>query len=107
MLTEAVWEIDEYACWNLRFMHGDQLVHAHIQTRPKYCDRGHWVFNVDGVAALDAADSFPRYYMDLNAAMTEATDWLNWRLFKVPYGQTPASVSRDFRKLDLGTEKVR
>lgn len=68
MLTEAVWEIDEYACWNLRFMHGDQLVHAHIQTRPKYCDRGHWVFNVDGVAALDAADSFPRYYTSRNRA---------------------------------------
>lgn len=105
MITDATWTIDEYNCWNFRFEHEGREVHAFIQTRPVYCDRGHWVFNVDGVAALDAADSFPRYYMDLNAAMLEAVDWLNWRLFKVPFGRDPAMVTRDFGP--NGVEQIR
>lgn len=85
MITEAVWSIDEYQCWNFYVEHEGRKVHAFIQKRPAYCDRGHWSFNVDGIPYIDGADSFPRYYMNLDAAMREATDWINWRLYKIPY----------------------
>lgn len=77
-IEEAVWELDEYGVWN--FHHNG--VHAFIQKRPGYCDRGHYSFNVDGIPYMDGADSFPRYYMTLANAVQEATMWLNWRLYK-------------------------
>jgi hypothetical protein len=75
-------------CWNLKFTLPDghkfagHEVHAFIQPRPDYCDRGHWVFNVDGPLEHDGADSFPRYFMDLERAKAEAEAYLLWRLFR-------------------------
>lgn len=84
------WVRDKYDHWNLKF--GAEMdfpdgrrfgpVHAWIGPRPAYCDRGHWQFNVDGIPSLDHADSFPRYYMDLDVAKREAEAWLRWRIFK-------------------------
>jgi len=57
-----------------------------IEPRPKYCDRGHWYAKVEGIPGIDEADKFPRYYMDLSAAMDEMKSWLCWRLYKVDIG---------------------
>lgn len=76
-LREARWELDEYATLNLRFQGPHGEVHAFIDQRPAYCDRGHWRFGVmHGVPSLDSADSFPRYYMSLETAIAEAERWL-------------------------------
>lgn len=70
------WTLDEYRCWNLRI--GD--AHVWLAPRPAYCDRGHWHANVMGVPHIDEADAFPRYYMNLERAKLEMTEWLEWRL---------------------------
>jgi hypothetical protein len=85
MISHAEWYLDEWNVWN--FLTHDPMgnpVHAFIQKRPPYCDRGHYSFNVDARLNLDGADSFPRYYMDLDTAMLEAVKWLNWRMYKIP-----------------------
>ncbi len=51
-----------------------------IAVRPPYCDRGHYVGNVGNVPDIDAADGFPRYFMDLERAKLELAEWLQWRL---------------------------
>lgn len=88
-IENAVWTEDEYGCLNFRH----QNVHAFIQKRPSYCDRGHWSFNADGVPFLDGADSFPRYFMGLDCAIREATEWLNWRLYNIPYRSQAITIS--------------
>jgi hypothetical protein len=70
------WELDSDRCWNLRVGH----VHVWLQPRPTYCDRGHWIGNVMGIATIDSADAFPRYYMSLERAKAEMAEWLEWRL---------------------------
>lgn len=57
-----------------------------LETRPPYCDRGHlmgksfgYVGNVEDVPDIDAADAFPRYFMDEERAKAELADWLHWR----------------------------
>lgn len=82
MIDIATWEMDDYGIWNFHYESGEVRVHAFIQKRPHYCDRGHWSFNADGNLGLDGSDTFPRYFMNLNAAMREATQWLNWRIHK-------------------------
>lgn len=70
------WERDTYGCWIFRL--GKAWVW--IQARPAYCDRGHYQANVEGVGGIDYADSFPRYFMDLDRAKAEMQEWLAWRL---------------------------
>lgn len=78
------WKTDEYGTLNTHLKDAEgRKVHAFIQARPSYCDRGHYSFNVDGVLSLDNADSFPRYFMKLEVAKSEAEAWLNWRLYKI------------------------
>lgn len=82
--TDVHWgTIDLYVPFDRGEGRGPTMVHAFLQKRPYYCDRGHWSFNVDGIPDMDGADSFPRYYMDLEAAMCEVADFLNWRLFQL------------------------
>ena len=50
-----------------------------IERRPPYCDRGHWIAKVFGIADIDHQDGFPRYYMDLERAKAEMAEWLDWR----------------------------
>lgn len=80
----VTWVTDCYGTLNLHFTGPDgQDVWAWIAARPAYCDRGHWEFNVmNGIPDLDGMDSFPRYYMHLETAIKEATDWIFWRLYK-------------------------
>lgn len=85
----AKWVEDSYGCFNLH--HAG--VHAFIQKRPVYCDRGHYSFNVEGIPYVDGADSFPRYYMSLRVALREATTWLNWRLYKIPLSADEALIT--------------
>jgi hypothetical protein len=91
-IDNAVWKEDSYGCLNLMLEPDPAMVHttvgtihAFISKRPSYCDRGHYSFNVDGIPHMDGADSFPRYYMSLDVALREATDWLNWRMYNVPF----------------------
>lgn len=68
---------------DLRFTVDGKPVHVWIAPRPLYCDRGHWQFGVmKSPFAMDGADSFPRYFMSLDAAIAEAEAWLRWRMFK-------------------------
>ena len=57
-----------------------------ISKRPNYCDRGNFWAQVDvksgGNAArlnLDAADAWPRYYMNLDRAKLEIEEWMKKR----------------------------
>jgi hypothetical protein len=70
------WELDEYGCHNLRV----GGVHVWIEKRPPYCDGGHFIGKVSGIASIDAFDAFPRYYMNLERAKAELSEWLTWRL---------------------------
>lgn len=70
------WVLDEHGTLNLR--RGSVLLWIH--PRPTYCDRGHYFANVEGIGSIDWADSFPRYFMDLERAKLEMSEWLEWRL---------------------------
>ena len=57
-----------------------------IAKRPNYCDRGNFWAQADLKAGgnerrlnLDAADGWPRYYMDLTRAKAEIEDWMRKR----------------------------
>ena len=84
MLENPNWVLDDYKCWNLYVADKhSRPVHAFIQERPQYCDRGHYSLNIDGPLYLDEQDRFPRYYMSLKTAKEEAVKFLQWRLFKI------------------------
>ena len=77
------WHKDNFGALNLHVPDADgRDVWAYIQQRPTYCDRGHYQLNIEGPLGLDGHDMFPRYYMSLATAMTEAELFLNWRLHK-------------------------
>jgi Zn ribbon nucleic-acid-binding protein len=62
--------------WQLRYR--DNLVIT-LEPRPYYCDRGKWIakqFAYDE----DAADAWPRYFMNLDRAKPECYEWAEWRL---------------------------
>ena len=49
----------------------------YIEKRPHYCDRGDWVFKVDGRNDVDYADGFPRYFFgSKEEAMNQMENWL-------------------------------
>lgn len=57
-----------------------------VSKRPNYCDRGNFWAQVDVKAGgnaqrlnIDAADAWPRYYMDLDRAKLEIEEWLKKR----------------------------
>ncbi len=53
-----------------------------LEPRPHYCDRGHWCAKAVGLPmySINAQDGFPRYFMDLERAKLELSDWLTWKL---------------------------
>lgn len=67
--------IDRYDCYD----EGGKLI-AWLNSRPSYCDRGHWLAMVDHIPDLDEADCWPRYYCDRQFAFAEIELFLNWRL---------------------------
>ncbi len=71
-----------FQLWNLMDSSGNEML-AWIQSRPIYCDRGHWEANINVPCGLDGQDGFPRYYMLLETAKQEIEDFLPWRLHKV------------------------
>lgn len=75
-MNDREWTCDKYACWYYRI---DNCC-VWIAARPSYCDRGHWYANAEGPLHTDHADSFPRYFMDLERAKSEMSEWLEWRL---------------------------
>ena len=74
---------EEFKVWNLVDKMEGRL--GYLEPRPSYCDRGHWVGNIEVPCGLDAADSWPNYYMSLERGKEEMMDFLKWRLFKIPY----------------------
>jgi len=73
----AEWKHDpKYDAWVLH-AEGALIV---IAPRPGHCDRGRYVVTVSGLGDIDHADGFPRYFMDLERAKQEMTDWIAWRL---------------------------
>ena len=78
------WIVDEHGCLNAYLEDQDgRQIHMFIQRRPEYCDRGHYSLNIDGPLCLDDQDQFPRYYMSLEVAKSEAGGFVNWRVFKI------------------------
>jgi hypothetical protein len=70
------WTQDEHGTWFFQIANASVWICA----RPAYCDRGHWIANVEGIGSIDWADAFPRYFMDLDRAKLEMSEWLAWRL---------------------------
>jgi hypothetical protein len=66
--------VEEY--FNLYF-NGQRI--GWLAKRPAYCDRGRWQFNSE-LPLLDAADGFPRYYMNFERAKAEAEEWSKWKM---------------------------
>ena len=57
---------------------------AWIESRPHYCNRGHYKGMVDlPDAGLDHQDGFPRYYMSLQRAKDELEAFIEWRVHKI------------------------
>lgn len=56
---------------------------ASIESRPMYCDRGHWKGLIHAICDLDSQDGWPNYYMSLDRAQAEIEAFLLWRLFHV------------------------
>ena len=70
----------DHQLWDL--LHGSKMI-AWIESRPHYCDRGHWKAMTDIPCGIDHQDGFPRYYMRLEIAKQEIEDFLMWRLHQV------------------------
>lgn len=87
-IDEAQWELMDGSL-NL-FVQDAQgrRVHAWLTRRPHYCDRGHIQLNIDmpgtvaGIAELDDADSFPRYFFGFEEADRHTRAFLKWRIWK-------------------------
>lgn len=76
-MTDFTWTFnEEYNTWDIRAAG----VYVWIAPRPPYCDRGHYLAQVDGLDDIDGGDAFPRYFMDLDRAKLEMAEWLAWRL---------------------------
>jgi len=71
---------EEYDTWDL--MDGDGNMLCYITTRPVYCDRGHYLGQMN-TGELDHQDMWPNYYMSLIRAKNEMEDFLKWRLCKI------------------------
>jgi len=82
--TPLQWEPDDLSTptlFNLKDSDGQLL--AWIDQRPAYCDRGHWVGNIEVSCELDGQDAWPHYFMSLNRAKMEVEEFIMWRFFKV------------------------
>ena len=81
----AEWEwVVEDRCWTLKVHDKDgREVVCYLTKRPPYCDRGHWMFQIDGHLNIDFADSFPRYFFTLKEADWHVRTFLKWRLWNV------------------------
>ncbi len=92
------WHVDGSGCLAIHLLTPTgERVHAWIARRPVYCDRGHWQFMVEGLHDIDGADSFPRYFVDLNAAVEEAERFLRWRIWRASnYNNTNRSALLPF-----------
>lgn len=103
-IDTASWTYGDYGELNLNVedAHGHP-VHAWLQLRPTYCDRGHIQLNINmvgqfGEPALDGQDSFPRYFFSFDEADRHTRLFLKWRLWKervVPYDAVIEPFKRD------------
>lgn len=69
--------------WELRAEDGVLL--GWVNTRPQYCDRGHYQANLELSPGnpIDSADGLPCYYMRLDVAKQEVREKLLWRNCKI------------------------
>jgi hypothetical protein len=103
------WELDEHNSWNLKFKNptnnGDD-VWVFIETRNSYCDRGHFSYGCMHGIPSDGADSFPRYFMNLDRCMAEAEEWTAWRLWKSDTRDNKAAHARMLQKANDMIERL-
>lgn len=88
MIVLAKWtEVDEYPGMH-ELIAPDETLLAWIQERPKYCDRGHYLGQLEYSPGnpMDAADGLVHYYMRLEVAKQELREKLLWRLCKIRTG---------------------
>jgi hypothetical protein len=88
-IDDAEWHPDSDGCLNLFVQDSENRdVHAWLQLRPHYCDRGHLSLNIDMRDRsvrddnLDEADGFPRYFFSFEEADRHTRLFLKWRLWK-------------------------
>jgi hypothetical protein len=72
-------ENEEFACTEVLI---SGCIVATLETRPHYCDRGHYSIKCY-LPDIDGADSFPRYYMSKEVAKAETESFLKWRIWKI------------------------
>lgn len=66
--------------WDLLNTDGNMV--AYITPRPHYCDRGHYLGNIE-LPGLDAGDNWPNYYTQLTRAKDEIMDFVLWRVHQI------------------------
>jgi hypothetical protein len=94
----SAWEyIEEHRNW--RYVNGTARVE--ISPRGGWCDRGRWIATVSGIGDIDAADAFPRYFMDLERAKAEMLEWLDWRMSTYQDTQINRRLELENRFADL------
>lgn len=83
-IDEARWILGGYRELNLLINHPHHSikVHAWLELRPAYCDRGHIKLNIDGIGDLDEQDGFPRYFFSFAEADAHVRTFLKWRLWE-------------------------
>lgn len=95
-MVKITWTYDpEYDVHNAHDDESRQLL-AWIAKRNEYCDRGHFIGHIN-IGGLDHQDCWPNYYMRLDRAKDEITDFINWRLNKIRCEQV----------IDIGTPSAR
>lgn len=77
---------EKYDLWEPRIELPDVTII--MERRNWYCDRGRWGFWASSTdsrkVCIDFADGFPRYFFDLQRAIDEMYDWIEFRKLLTP-----------------------
>ncbi len=93
------WTYDpEWDVWNLKDDGG--RLWGWITKRNSYCDRGHFLGNVE-IGGMNEQDSRPNYFMRLDRAMEEIKDFVLWRVAKIRTEQ----IDHNGDPIDLGQQE--
>lgn len=82
-IMNALWKRDEHDSLVLTVTDlNNQPVKAYLTARQWYCDRGHFMFQIDGDLNIDEQDGFPRYFFSEPEADDHVRTFLAWRMWK-------------------------
>lgn len=85
LIDDAEWKKSPDGDWldlHVRDAKG-RPIHVWMNKRPYYCDRGHVIVDLEGIADIDAADRFPRYFFSFPEADRHVRAFLKWRLLRL------------------------